>query len=66
VKYLLLLTDAPDAPEVEDGIDGGDPAVDAGVMTDWVAYTRALSEAGLLVGGAALPARLGARDCARR
>ena len=51
MRYLLLLTDAPDAA---DDVDGGVPEVDDGVMTDWVAYTRALSEAGVLVGGAAL------------
>lgn len=49
VKYLLLLANAPDA---WDDTETGDPT--DGVITDWVAYTRALSEAGVLVGGAAL------------
>ena len=54
MQYVLLLTNAPDAWEdptadVVDSADSGD-----GVFDDWAAYTRALHEAGVLVGGAAL------------
>ncbi len=43
MKYLLLLANAPDAW----GEDAAGPA-------DWLAYTQALQEAGVLVGGAGL------------
>ena len=48
MRYLLLLANDPDAWST----DGAAPA--DGVITDWVAYTRALAEAGVLVGGGAL------------
>lgn len=52
MRYLLLLANAPDAWDVADArpADGEDD----GVIDDWTAYTRALHEAGVLVGGAAL------------
>jgi hypothetical protein len=49
VQYLLLLANAPDAWD-----DGATTGADDGVVTDWAAYTRALEQAGVLVGGAAL------------
>jgi hypothetical protein len=54
VKYLLLLANAPDAWDDTDARP--DEGVDDGVITDWVAYTRALAQAGILVGGGALHA----------
>ncbi len=52
MKYLLLLANAPDA--WDDTTTGPGDGPDDGVITDWVAYTRALAQAGVLVGGAAL------------
>jgi len=48
MRYLLLLANAPDA--------GDDPTPDHDdvAFADWVAYTRALHEAGVLVAGEAL------------
>lgn len=46
MQYLMLLSHDPDA---WDGEDVAQPA-------DWVAYTLALEEAGILVGGAGLQA----------
>lgn len=52
MKYLLLLANAPDA---WDDTEARSPdGADDGVITDWLAYTQALAEAGVLVGGAAL------------
>ena len=50
MKYLLLLSNAPDA--------WNDPARGAndGVIEDWATYTRALHEAGVLLSGAGLAA----------
>lgn len=49
MQYLLLLANAPDAWDLDAADrDTGD------VIDDWSAYTRALHEAGVLVGGAAL------------
>jgi hypothetical protein len=44
MQYLLILTHAPDAWENDD----------AARADDWPLYTRALADAGVLVGGAAL------------
>ncbi len=52
MRYLLLLTNAPDA--WDDTETRPQDGVDDGVITDWVAYTRALNEAGVLIGGQAL------------
>ena len=52
MKYLLLLANAPDA--WDDAAARPEDGVDDGVMTDWVAYTRALEQAGVLVAGHAL------------
>lgn len=48
MQYLLLLTNAPDAWDAPD-VDPAD-----GVIDDWVTYTRALEDAGVLVTGAGL------------
>jgi hypothetical protein len=53
MKYALLLYAAPDAPRDRSG--PGD-----GVYDDWTAYTRALKDAGALVGAE----RLGVADTA--
>jgi hypothetical protein len=52
MQYLLLLTFDVSLPPAADDI----PAAERldGVFDDWEAYTRALHEAGVLVGGAAL------------
>lgn len=52
MKYLLLLTYDP----AESAATGHQSAAERqdGVYDDWEAYTRALHEAGVLVGGAAL------------
>lgn len=50
MRYLLLLANAPDAWTDESGPAG----TDDGVITDWATYTRALAEAGVLLGGGAL------------
>ncbi len=47
MHYLLLLTNAPDAWD-------DPPETDDGVIGDWMTYTKALEEAGVLVGGAGL------------
>ncbi len=52
MKYMLLLANAPDAWD-DTGARPADGA-DDGVFADWVAYTRALQQAGVLVAGAAL------------
>ena len=52
MKYLLMLANAPDAWDDTDARPA--EGVDDGVITDWGAYTRALHEAGVLVGGHAL------------
>ena len=49
MRYMLLLSNAPDAWEAEDARPCD------GVFDDWVTYTRALEEAGVLVDGGALP-----------
>lgn len=51
VRYLLLLANDPDAWDdtAVRSVDGPDD-----VITDWVAYTRALEGAGILLGGGAL------------
>lgn len=54
MKYLLLLANAPDAWDDTDARP--EDGVDDGVITDWVAYTRALDSAGVLVTGHALHA----------
>ena len=51
MKYLLLVANAPDAWDDTDARPA--EGVDDGVITDWSAYTRALHEAGVLVGGQA-------------
>jgi hypothetical protein len=51
VKYLLLVANAPDAWDDTDARPA--EGVDDGVITDWAAYTRALHDAGVLVGGQA-------------
>ena len=51
MKYLLLSANAPDAWDDADARPA--EGVDDGVITDWAAYTRALHEAGVLVGGQA-------------
>ena len=48
MQYLLLLANAPDA------WDDADARTDDGVSADWDTYTRALREAGVLLGGAGL------------
>ncbi len=52
MKYLLLLANAPDA--WDDTQSRPPDGVDDGVVTEWVAYTRALHTAGVLIGGHAL------------
>lgn len=59
VQYVLLLANAPDAWDVAPADDqthasDGESSADDGVIDDWVVYTRALHEAGVLVSGAAL------------
>lgn len=48
MHYLLLLANAPDA------WDDRGTETDDGVFDDWTAYTRALSDAGVLLAGAGL------------
>lgn len=48
MHYMLVLANAPDE------WDATDATPDDGVIDDWGAYTRALAEAGVLVGGSAL------------
>lgn len=45
MEYMMLLAAAPDAWE------RNDPGADDEVIDDWGAYTRALGEAGILLGG---------------
>ncbi len=45
MQYLLVLAAAPDA------WDGDAPTVDDGVIDDFAVYTRALADAGVLLGG---------------
>ncbi len=52
MKYLLLLANAPDA--WDDPATGPGDGLDDGVIADWLAYTRALAQAGVLVDGAGL------------
>ncbi|HXV92749.1 MAG TPA: YciI family protein [Pseudonocardia sp.] len=62
MQYLLLLANAPDAWPTDENTRSGaiddavidDAVIDDGVIDDWATYTRALQEAGVLVGGAAL------------
>ena len=44
MKYMLVLAAAPEAWERNDSEDDG-------VIDDWAVYTRALAEAGVLLGG---------------
>jgi hypothetical protein len=48
MKYLLILANDPNA------WDDVAPTVDDGVYADWVTFTRALRDAGVLVDGAGL------------
>jgi hypothetical protein len=48
MQYLMLLANAPDAWDDTDAQPGD------GVYEDWLTYTRALHEAGVLRGGAGL------------
>lgn len=48
MQYLMLLANAPDAWEE------AEESADDGVYADWLAYTVALHEAGVLVSGAGL------------
>lgn len=48
MQYLLLIANAPDAWNTAEPVDGD------GVFDDWALYTRALHDAGVLVGGSAL------------
>jgi hypothetical protein len=48
MKYLLLLTNAPDRWTATDATPAD------GVIDDWTAYTRALFDAGVLVNGGGL------------
>lgn len=50
MKYLMLLANAPDAGEDTEA------RPDDGVYDDWVLYSRALHDAGVLVSGAGLHA----------
>lgn len=50
MQYVLVLAAAPDAWATDDPA----PAPDDGVYADWETYTRALHEAGVLVGGVGL------------
>jgi hypothetical protein len=50
VQYMLLLAAAPDA-WANDETEVGDQAAADGVIDDWTLYTRALAEAGVLLGG---------------
>lgn len=52
MNYLLLIANAPGAWDDTDARPT--EGVDDGVITDWAAYTRALHDAGVLVGGHAL------------
>lgn len=49
MDYLLLLTNAPDAWDDSDA--RAPEGQDDGVIEDWAEYTRALHEAGVLIGG---------------
>lgn len=52
MKYMLLLANAPDA--WEEATSRPDHMTDDGVIEDWAEYTRALHDAGVLIGGHAL------------
>lgn len=52
MQYLLLAANAPDRWD-DPGPDGWSEDGD-GVMADWVLYTKALADAGVLVAGAGL------------